>query len=314
MNPKIVVTGSYNIGLVMSTDKLPVWGETALARGFSEGPGGKGSNQAVAVSRLGGRSFFVGCVGADHYGAQALEMLRAERVDVTSVKVTDRAKTGAGFVIVHERGDNCILVDPGANHLLTPTDIDRFASVYDDADYALFQLEMTKETILHAMRTSAAKGVRNILNPAPALPGIDELLRCAAIVTPNESELKLICGVDPSAPAGADECVQMARALLDRGPETVIVTRGEDGATVVGRQETMHVRAPKVVPVDTTGAGDSFSAALAVALGEGKPLASAVRFACCAGAYTVTGKEVIPALPSRGQIEAFMRQAGVETV
>jgi len=312
MKPKIVVTGSYNVGLVMKTGKLPVWGETGLAEGFSEGPGGKGSNQAVAVARLGGRSCFVGCVGEDRYGDQALEMLAAERVDIAAVKRTDLAKTGAGFVILNRSGDNCILVDPGANRCMTPEDIDAIASVYEGAAYALFQLEMDKATVLHAMKTAAAKGARVILNPAPALPDIGALLRHATIVTPNESELKTISGIDASVSIELEHAVDLARALLDHGPEAVVVTRGEHGATIVRRHEVIHIRPPKVEPVDTTGAGDSFSAALAVALGEGQTLEAAARFACFVGAYTVTGREVIPALPTREQVEAFMQAKASE--
>jgi ribokinase len=308
MKPKVVITGSYNIGLVMQTDKLPVWGETALAQGFSEGAGGKGSNQAVAVSRLGGRSYFVGCIGTDIYGDDAIRMLSAEQVDVSYVKRTDLARTGAGFVILNSMGENCILVDPGANLLLRPQDVEQSAAVYDGADIALFQLEMGLDTIEYALKTAVGKGVFTILNPAPAFPDIEALLRHSKIVTPNDSELKILSGVDPSEVMAVNAYVEMARILLEKGPKAIIVTRGEQGATIVQKDNVLHVAAPRVIAVDTTGAGDSFSAALAVAIGERKSLEEAVRLACYAGAYTVTAREVIPALPARKELEIFIQK------
>jgi len=306
--PRIAVIGSYNEGLVMKTDRLPVWGETVIGNGFSEGPGGKGSNQAVAAARLGAEVVFIGCVGDDFFGAGASAMLRSEGVDISFMRKTSSAKTGVGFVILNRHGENCILVDAGANHELSRQDIDDARKPLEHADIVLVQLEIRTEITEYAMATARRMGKTVILNPAPAKPGLEPLLKYATIVTPNDSELKILCGIDPSLELDEGQCAGLAASLLPHGPEAVIVTRGEKGALLIERGRVLSIPPPKVEPVDTTGAGDSFSAALAVALGEGAAIDEAVNFACHAGAYTVTGAEVIPALPDRTSLERFIRE------
>lgn len=303
---KVTVVGSYNVGLMAHTARLPAWGETIFGNGFNEGPGGKGSNQAVAAARLGGEVHFIGCVGTDRYGEDAIKMLTGEGVDITHLKQTDQRKTGVGFVFLNEHGDNCIVVDPGANMALSPADIDAAEAAIGSSHAVLFQLENDPNTVRHAMGLAKEKGKIVILNPAPAQTGLDSLLALATYVTPNESELKIMSNHKPDEHFTEADYVRLAREVLAKGPEAVIITLGENGAMVVEKGGHYTVPALPVEAVDTTGAGDSFNAALAVALGEGHSLAEAVRFANVVGAYTVTGNEVIPALPTRDKLASFL--------
>jgi ribokinase len=302
---QILVIGSYNVGFTCYTSRMPVWGETLLGSGFSVSDGGKGANQAVAAARLGGKVSFLGKVGDDDYGKAGVLMLQREGVCTDDVLYTDAAKTGVGFIFLNEHGENCIIVDPGANHLLSPDDLKK--SSIEEADIVVFQLENRVETIEQGMRLGKELGKTVILNPAPAKPELDHLLQLATIVTPNESELLILSGLDPSRSLSSEECRDLALALLQKGPEAVIVTRGENGALLVTKDgQTAQFAAPKVDVVDTTGAGDSFTGALSVAISEGKSLQEAVQFACSVGAFCVTKKDVIPALPTRSELTSFI--------
>ncbi|MFI8495718.1 ribokinase [Peribacillus butanolivorans] len=302
---KILVVGSYNVGMVVNTYRLPVWGETLIGNGFTEGPGGKGSNQAVAAARLGGEVCFVGCVGEDRYGDDAIRMLESEYVDISYLKRTNKSKTGIGFIFLNEHGENSIIVDSGANLRLQPNDPSIPLSI-DKADIVLVQLENDINTIEETIKISKEKGKTVILNPAPAQNDINSLLSYVTILTPNESELKILAGLEPSISINHETCIEIAKELLQKGPETIVVTLGEHGALIVNADGHKFVSAPRVKPKDTTGAGDSFNGALAVALSEQKKIEEAVQWACYAGAYTVIGSEVIPSLPTRKQLEAFI--------
>ncbi len=307
MPPKITVVGSFAVGLTMNVPRLPVRGETLLGWGFAMGPGGKGSNQAVGAARLGAISRFVAMIGVDNFGDIAVEMYRREGVDISHLKRTPERSTGVGFIIVGPSGENMITVDVGANLLLSPADVDAAEALIADSDVALSVLEIPVAPAARAAALARRHGVRMILNPAPAQPLDDDFLRNIDILTPNEGELRVIAGLAPDDPADG---VEIARSLIARGVGAVVITRGGDGVTIVAREaEALHVPAFSVQPVDTTGAGDSFNSALAVALAEGKDLAAAARFAAAAGAFTVTRPGVIPALPTRAELEAFLEAA-----
>lgn len=304
----VAVIGSYNVGLVVNAERLPAWGETIFGSGFSEGPGGKGSNQAVAAARLGGEVSFIGSVGMDRYGDDAIKMLENEQIDLSGLKRTDTALTGVGFVFLNKEGDNCIIVDPGANLALRPNDIDRAIQRIEESDVVLFQLENSLDTVRYGMKTAREKGKIVILNPAPAQENLEDLLVHATYVTPNESELKLLSGLLPEQEISEEECIALGRKIIAKGPEAVIVTMGERGALIITRDSAYTIPSVPVTAVDTTGAGDSFNAALAVSLAEGKSLREAATYACAVGAYTVMGKEVISALPTKEQLSEFLAQ------
>lgn len=298
---RIVVIGSYNTGLTMFVDRLPSLGETILATDYHEGPGGKGSNQAIAAKRLGGLVEFVGCVGKDRYGEAALDLWRSEGLGTGYVKRVN-LHTGVGFVIVDRNGGNIITVDPGANMQFTKEDVDKVEELIAGAGVLLLQLEMPIETVMHAAKVGKKNGVIVILNPAPARRLTTEQLSSIDVLTPNEAEFAMLSGERGRLRLG-DE----AERLIQSGVGAVIITLGEKGARVTTADEIYNVRAPKVKVIDPTGAGDAFSGALAVALSEGTPLRQAVAFANYAGALTVTKREVIPALPRREEVEEFRK-------
>lgn len=299
----IVVVGSYNYGLTMRVDRIPGKGETVLAGGLSEGPGGKGSNQAVAAARLGARVRFLGSVGSDRYGEEAVNLWKTEGVDAGSVKRVSQ-HTGLAFIIVDRNGMNSISVDPGANSLLTPEDLEGAADEFKGCGAFLTQLEIQPGTAAAGARLAKEAGATAIMNPAPGMSADQLDLSQVDILTPNETEFAILSGTTDTA--------EGAKRLLKLGPSAVIVTLGERGARVVTVKDSFLVPAPRVKAVDETGAGDAFNGALAVALSEGEPLAAAVRFANYAGALTVTRPEVIPALPGRRELDEFRRNDVLE--
>ena len=301
--PRIVVVGSYAAGLVMRTERIPAPGETVLGRDFQIMDGGKGSNQAVACARLGAEVLLVAAVGDDAHGDRALALFARERVDVSHVRRVSGVPTGAGFIIVDDQGSNAIAVDLGANRALSPDDIDQAEEAITAADAVLAQLEIPLDTALYAMSVARRHGVRTILNPAPALPFPAGNLARVDILTPNLTEAQVLSGQRSA------DAVALSQSLREAGAGVVVLTMGEHGAYVLDDQESRMVPAYRVEPVDTTGAGDAFNAALAVALSEGAGLHEAVAFACAAGAYSTRSLGTIPSYPSRRQLRRFVEQA-----
>ncbi|MBE3563973.1 MAG: ribokinase [Hydrogenibacillus schlegelii] len=323
--PHIVVIGSLNLDLIAEVDRLPDQGETVLGKKAHMLPGGKGANQAVAARRLGAEVSFIGAVGRDAFGARLLEALRTEGIGTEGVKVVPDEGSGLAFITLAER-DNRIIVVPGANARLTPDDVDRQAALIRAADVVLVQLEIPLEAVEKAVELARRYGVRVILNPAPARPLPAALLRAVDVLTPNRLELRVVNDLPPAveAPAKGEPAAVEApeeeesaaleagvRALLARGVSSVVVTLGAEGAAYAIRDAhgdlgRLH-RVPAVrVPVrDTTGAGDAFNGALAVALAEGRPLGEAVRMANRAAAIKVTRFGAQAGMPTRAELERW---------
>lgn len=299
----IAVVGSYLTGLTINVGRLPKPGETVAGSGYARVPGGKGSNQAIAVARLGGKADFVGCVGTDERGDDALELWKRERVRAEFVRRTG-TYTGLGFVIVDGAGVNSIAIDPGANGDLSPEDVNRAGRAITGSGAVLLQLEIPHLTVQAAIGKARGCGTTVILNPAPSAEGGAIDLHGVDVVTPNEEEFRELTGGDDIDSGG--------RGLLSKGAKAVVVTLGSRGARVVTAKDSYSVPAPAVRVEDTTGAGDAFNGALAVALSEGEPLRAAVRFANYAGALCVTRPQVVAALPSREEVDGFLRSDDLE--
>jgi ribokinase len=299
MNHRIVVVGSYATGLTMRVDRLPSPGETLLGKGYRVDFGGKGSNQAVACARLGSRVSFIAKIGLDSFGDMALRLHREETVDVNSVLQVPDKPTGVGFIIVDACGNNCITVDPAANDLLTAEEVSRCLGALTSETVVLTQLEIPAEAAGIAMARGREKGAVTILNPAPARVLPDSVLQFVDVLTPNQSEAKALMGLSPDAPI---EPETVARQLLSRGVERVVMTLGEKGALVMTAHSCSYIPGIKVSAQDTTGAGDAFNAGLAVALSRGANLEDAVRFAVVTGGLAVTREGVIPSLPTRNEV------------
>ena len=304
--PVITVVGSFAVGLTMRAPRFPVAGETLVGSDFDMGPGGKGSNQAVGAARLGAESHLVAMIGVDSFGQMALDLYLREMVEAAHVSRTSERNTGVGFITLNAAGENNIVLDMGANYLLAPEHVDQAEDLIAGSGAVLSVLEINPATAARAMALARRHHVISILNPAPAQPLDDALLAGVDVLTPNESELRILCGLAPDAAA---DTLALAHGLQRRGVRQLVVTRGSQGALVVEADGREHpVAGRPVVVVDTTGAGDAFTSALAVALAEQRPLLEAARFAACAGALACTRLGVIPALPSRAEVEALEKQ------
>jgi ribokinase len=301
--PTVCVVGSANIDLTFRTPRLPAAGETVAARDFHFGCGGKGANQAVMAARLGARVRLVATVGADAFGQQLVENLRASGVDTEHVGVDGTRPTGMAAVLVDDGARNCIAVAPGANGALTPGDVRGAAASLRAARVLLCQLETPPAATLEAFHIARAAGVRTVLNPAPAQPLGDELFGLTDLCVANESEVQLLTGADPGTPEGA---AAAADALRRRGVRVAIVTLGARGCLLADGGKPEHFPAHPVRAVDPTGAGDAFLGALAAALAEGIGLRDAVGCANAAAALAVTRPGAQGSFPSRAEVETLL--------
>ncbi len=284
----VVVVGSINLDLVVRTARLPGPGETVGGHDYAEHPGGKGLNQAVAAARAGARTALVGAVGDDAAGHRLLDVAAGSGVDTSLVHVRRDSPTGRALITVSDDAENSIVVVPGANATAT-------ASELPPAHVVVAQLEVPHRTVLAAFRSAREIGVRTVLDPAPAGPLADELVEATDVIVPNEHEIELIGGRE---------------ALMERGVQAVVVTRGAAG--VVVRERTGAGDADWSQPAfevdarDTTGAGDAFCGVLAAGLAAGGALAGAVRRAAAAGALAATVPGAVPSLPSRQRIDELL--------
>jgi len=271
--PRIVVVGSANIDLVTYTDEFPRPGETIFGREFSLGFGGKGANQAVAARLCGAEVAMIARVGDDLFGPATIRNFQERGIDTTHVKITPGVSSGVAPIFVESSGQNRIWVVKGANDALSPADIDAASVAIERADYVVLQLEVPLETVFYTLRFARARGVRSILNPAPAQPLDLEAAACADYVTPNETEAEVLAGMPVT---NLDEAKVCARRLLGRGLPRVVITLGANVCLLATCEEMRHVPPHVVTPVDTTGAGDAFTGSLACFLAEGYAEAEAL--------------------------------------
>lgn len=293
---KITVVGSFAVGLTIRAPALPAFGVTMLGRDFDLGPGGKGSNQAVAAARLGADAALAAIIGRDRLADIATDLYAAEGVDTALLAQTDARPTGVGFIILNQGGENFIILDMGANDLMDAAFVDRADARIAASDVVMAVLEIPLPAAMRAVELGRRHGVKTILNPAPAAPLPDAVFRLVDYMTPNESELRILLGLAPDDPIPSRE---LADRLRRRGVANVVVTLGSRGALVVTNSIDATIPAPGVEVVDTTGAGDAFNAGFAVALAEGREVIDAVRYGVACGALVCTRLGVIPGLPER---------------
>jgi ribokinase len=302
--PTVSVVGSLNADLVVPVDHLPARGETVLANAPADfALGGKGANQAAAAAAFGAAVAMVGRVGDDDVGRQILADLADRGIDTTNVTVTSGARSGSATIALDPDGENLIIVDPGANSLLTDADVT--AAQLDQAAVVLVQLEVPLAAVSAAVRVAAAaQGTRVVLNPAPARPLPAELTGLVDVIVPNQAELARLGGAGEIA--GPADAVRIASALP--GDADVVVTLGKGGALVVPRYgPPVVIAAPAVDVVDTTGAGDCFCGTLAVSLADGMRLQEAARWSVAAAALSTTARGARGRIPSRDEVEPVAR-------
>jgi ribokinase len=274
---RIVVIGSCNVDLTTFTNRFPAPGETIFGTHFDLGFGGKGANQAVAARRCGAEVSMVGRVGRDLFGEALIRNFESLGIDAGHIDMIDGVSSGVAPIFVDPAGQNSIIVIKGANDRLTADDIDAAGTVIERADCVVLQFEIPLDTVRHAVRVAKTRGIRTIVNPAPALPLDLDILAGVDYVVPNETEAEMLTGLPVKTEPQAERC---ARAFLDRGASRVIVTLGQRGALLAARDRMEFVPAFEVETRDTTGAGDAFIGSFATFLVEGFDEREAVERAC----------------------------------
>ncbi|WEZ87011.1 ribokinase [Pseudomonas sp. NyZ480] len=295
MKAKVVVVGSLNMDLVARAERLPRPGETLAGENFFTVPGGKGANQAVAVARLGGTVAMVGNVGDDAYGQQLRQALEVEGIDCQAVKVCEGVSSGVALITVDAASQNCIVIIPGGNGLLTPQAVQQFDGLLQAAEVIICQLEVPADTVAWTLARGRELGKTVILNPAPATgPLPTQWLAHIDYLAPNESEAQALTGVPVS---DLDSARRAGERLVQLGVRKVIITLGAHGALLVCAQGSRHFPAPKVKALDTTAAGDTFIGGFAAALVRGLTEDAAIAFGQRAAALSVTRAGAQPSIP-----------------
>tara|TARA_Y100000389_G_C17468394_1_gene527881 strand:- start:4966 stop:5895 length:930 start_codon:yes stop_codon:yes gene_type:complete len=306
---KLVVVGSSNTDMIIQVPHIPVPGETILGDTFLTAAGGKGANQAVAAARIGGDVSLVACVGNDMFGKQALEGFESDGINTDHCRVDRGAPSGVAQILVSKSGENSIAVAPGANYLLSPKCIASSGNLLSDAAVVLMQLEIPIDTVLESARLAHANGARVILNPAPACELPNEIFTFLDLLTPNESEIKLLTGISIT-----DENSMKAAAsiLHQRGVSVVLLTLGSQGVFLSEQKnnkiQTNIFPAFKVKSVDTTAAGDVFNGCLAVGLASESSLTESIKFAQAAAALSVQILGAQSSAPTLEDVERFLEK------
>lgn len=303
MGKRVLVYGSFVVDLTSRSHGLPVPGQTVLGNSFRLGPGGKGSNQAVAAHRAGADVALVTKLGDDVFAKVALDFYEKEGMDTRHILVGEGMETGAALIMVdEENGQNEIVVVSGACGKITPEDIEKARPLIQSAEFLLVQLEINFDALFRVIELAHEAGARIILNPAPATDLPEDVLRKIHIITPNETEAQILTGVAVSKEGDARRA---AEVFLQKGVKNVIITLGALGAFATdGIQSELLPRVPVEV-ADTTGAGDAFNGGLVMALAEGRDLFTALRYGNITGALSVTKLGTAPSMPSRKEIDAL---------
>jgi len=296
---KILVVGSINMDLVVRVSQIPKPGETIIGGDFETYPGGKGANQAVAASRMGGEVTMVGRVGNDDFGNLLIQGLVDNRVRTTYVIKDSDVSTGIAMIAVEPSGQNIIMVASGANAEVSAADVNNARDLMREADLLLVQLECPLDTISKAIDLAKAYDVAVVLNPAPAQHLSEGLLSMVDYLTPNETELALL--------SGETDMEKGIEKLKEWGVKNLIITLGSNGVRVVNKELDRHFPSFDVTAIDATAAGDAFNGALAVGLAEGKPLSEAVHYGNAAGALAASKRGAQPSLPTREDVENLIR-------
>lgn len=301
----VTIVGSYIVALVMDVDRIPLEGETLIGHNYHTTHGGKGSNMAACASRLGATTKFLGKIGRDAFGDKFLELLDQEKVDRSSVLVSETAPTAVGFIIFSEKGANVIVIDTAANGEFSPADVAAHRGVIISSTVSLAPLEIPLATALAAAAVAKSAGKKFILNPAPAVDLRQADLSMVFALTPNEREGRVCLGLP------ADDSItdaEVARRLLGLGVENVMLTRGEKGVLWASAAGLQVVPALPVRVVDTVGAGDAFNAGLAVGLSEGKSTLEAIALGVTAASLSTQRRETIASYALRAEVEPHFQK------
>ena len=303
----VAILGIFVADLAFRAGRMPGIGETIAGSGFKMGPGGKGSNQAVAAARVGAKVTFISKIGRDDFGHVALDTWQREGIS-TSVGQSDTEPTGAAFIYVNDKtGENAIIVVPGAASTITAADVERSAEAIRNAAVFVTQLEQPIPAAMRGLEIAHAAGVTTIFNPAPAEPVPDAIYPLCDYVTPNESEASLLTGLKVVT---LDDARRAGDVFLGKGVRTALITLGENGALLHSRAASIHIPAFDAGPVvETAGAGDAFNGGFAAALARGESPEAAARFGCAVAGISVTRPGTAPSMPRRAEVDALLARS-----
>ncbi|MGV0084092.1 ribokinase [Rahnella aceris] len=305
MKGKVCILGSFNVDIVAKVERFPKGGESLLALGSTLGPGGKGANQATAVSRAGARVHFVSKVGKDQFSQFAYDHLTSSEIHSFTLYQSDTEPTGNAIIYVsQENGENMIAIYSGANKTISEDEVAAIAPELEDSDVLLVQLENNFAATLNAMKLAKALGVKVILNPAPFSSHALECLEYVDVITPNETEASQLSGIDVKDLASAKEAAQR---IVSQGARRVIITMGSRGALLFDGNQFQHIPAFPALSVDTTGAGDAFNGALASSIANGQSLVQAATYAAAFASLAVE-REGASNMPDKAQVSARLAQ------
>lgn len=306
MNQKILVVGSLNMDLVVQIETMPMVGETILGHDVRYFPGGKGANQACASGKLGGQTTMLGCVGVDDFGKSLLQSLADAKINTEHIELKENIATGMALIYVDTHGSNSIVVVSGANSLCNIEYLKKHDQEFLDCDILIIQMEIAHDTVYYAIERAFELGKTVVLNPAPAPKEIpDYILQKIDYITPNEVELAKLSGKQCDEIQNIHEGAQV---LLDKGVKNVLVTIGDRGSVLVNKEGCRRFETRKVIPIDTTAAGDCFNGAFAVAIAEGKQPSEAAVFANYASSIEVTRAGAQVSIPTRNEVDVLISQ------
>lgn len=300
---KITVVGSFVMDVIGTMDEFPLEGQTIIGKKLFILPGGKGANQAVAAARLGGDITMIGMLGDDPYGNKFKELFLNENIDISNVLTSNDEPTAVGLIQINNKGENKIVVIPGANYEFSIENLEEIKEVLKESKIIITQLELKHKVTFRLIELCNELNVPLILNPAPAIHIENKYLKKITYITPNETELEILTGVEVNSLEDAKLAIQK---LIDLGVKNVVATLGSKGAVIGNSEGFNYIEGYKVKVVDTIGAGDSFNGALAYGIVNGHSLVEAVKYANGVGALTVTNQGAIPSLPSKKQVDKFL--------
>lgn len=301
----VVVLGSINLDLIARIAKVPLAGETGLAKGMTTSPGGKGANQALAARRMGAETTLLGMIGEDAFAMQALKFLRQEGVDLSHISVSREEPTGLAMIVVEDSGQNAITVVPGANHAVGQDVLTDLERILTSRDILVLQLEIPLDIVESAIRLAGQIKSKVLLDPAPALQNLPKSLYRVNMMTPNQFEAETILGLSITDVRSAKAA---ARQLRSRGTEVAIIKLGEQGVVWATSRGIFYLPGESVEAVDTVGAGDAFAGALAARLDAGDGLAEAIRMANRAAGLSTTKRGAQPSFPTLREVQSYQPQ------
>ncbi|MFB3884400.1 MAG: ribokinase [Thermodesulfobacteriota bacterium] len=305
MAKKILVLGSSNIDLILKIPRFHLPGETILGENLVTAFGGKGANQAIASKRQGGKVNFITKLGDDHYGQSYYQYLIRNGLDQRWILKDKKLPTGLALIELNPKGENRIIVSPGANRGLSQKDLKRFDPFWKEIRVFVTQLEIPIRTVREGLKRAKQKGALTLLNPSPSIPLSSDILSWVDFLVPNEEEAQRLSGLRMRKEKDIEKIVDR---LLDRGAKNVVITLGPRGLFFKNRTESIRMKAFQVNAVDTTAAGDAFMGALACGLADGKPIREILKFASAAGALATTKLGAQPSLPSRRGLDRFLSE------